>query len=530
MGLLERIYFNIGARVRQERRKKSKKAGEKMKEQAFLQEVKEIQLLREALGLLDWDTQTGMPEKSSAYRSEVVSYLSGLAFERKIGPKIQEALSYFKDNQAELSDLGKMVYEKVEEEYLLNKKIPTDQMEAYMKVLSQAHTNWVQARETKDFNDMKPSIQQIIGYLKAFIPCWQKDEKTPYDVLLTQYEPGMTVEKLDKLFAELKEGIISIRKAIESQGVKPRTDFLSRKMTKEQQRRFVVGVVEQLGYDFSRGRLDDTVHPFMLDLNRNDARITTRWEENNFSMAVFGVIHEAGHGMYEQNIDSKFDYTPLGGGTSMGIHESQSLFNEIIIGSNRAFWQKQYPFFKECAQGTFDDIEFDEFYASLKETKASLIRIEADSLTYPLHIIIRYEIEKMIFNEEADLDKLPQIWNDKYEEYLGIRPADDLEGILQDVHWSGGNFGYFPSYALGYMYAAQLLHAMTKEINIDEVLASNDYSSIREWLTQHIHQYGASRKPNRLIMDATGEELNPRYLIDYMKTIYFDIYQIQETV
>lgn len=231
--------------------------------------------------------------------------------------------------------------------------------------------------------------------------------------------------------------------------------------------------------------------------------------------------------MYEQNFDPKFDFTPLSEGASMGIHESQSLFNEIIIGSNRAFWQKQYPFFQECAEGTFDDITFEDFYASLKETKASLIRIDSDSLTYPLHIIIRYEIEKMLFNGSLEVADLPKVWNEKYQEYLGVSPENDLEGVLQDVHWSGGSFGYFPSYALGYMYAAQLFHAMKQELSVDEILASEDYSDIRKWLTQHIHQYGASRKPNQLIYDATGEELNPSYLIDYMKAIYFDVYHVQ---
>jgi len=321
---------------------------------------------------------------------------------------------------------------------------------------------------------------------------------------------------------------MSIRQALVEKGTAPETDFLSRKMTKEQQKRFVVGVIKQLGYDFSRGRLDDTIHPFMIGINRNDVRITTRWNEEDFKMATFGVIHEAGHGMYEQNIDEKYTYTPVGEGTSMGIHESQSLFNEIIVGSNRSFWEKQYPFFQECAEGTFDDISFDDFYRSLQYTKASLIRIEADSLTYPLHIIIRYEIEKMMFNEGLEVEKLPEVWNQKYEEYLGIRPTNDLEGILQDVHWSGASFGYFPSYALGFMYAAQLLHAMKKDIAIDEILASDDYSPIKEWMTEKIHQYGASRKPNQLIQDATGEALNPQYLIDFMRKLYFSVYGVEE--
>jgi len=499
-----------------------------MKEQEFLQEIKEIELLKEALGLLEWDSQTGMPEASSAFRGETVGYLSGMAFERSVGPKIQEGLTYFDTHSDELSELGLAVYKKVKEEYELNHSIPTNRMQAYNTALTNAHNAWLQARKSKDFAQMKNEIQTIVDFLKEFIPYWKKDEATNYDVLLNQYEPDLSVEKLDQIFGQVKSGIMEIRAKIAEKGTIPRTDFLSRRVTKEQQRTFVIGVAAQLGYDFSRGRLDDTVHPFMLDLNRNDARITTRWDELNFAMATFGVIHEAGHGIYEQSIDPKYDHTPLSAGASMGIHESQSLFNEIILGSNKHFWKKQFPFFQKCTEGTFDDIEFETFYDSLKETKASLVRIEADSLTYPLHIIIRYEIEKMIFNEGVSVADLPQIWNDKYEEYLGIRPINDLEGIVQDVHWSGGSFGYFPSYALGYMYAAQLRHAMGKEINVDAVLASADYSSIKDWLTKHIHQYGASRKPNQLILDATGETLNPQYLIDYMKSIYYDVYKIKE--
>ena len=498
-----------------------------MKEKEFLQEVKEINLLQQALGILDWDTQTGMPEKASAYRSEVDSYLYSIYFSKKIGPKIKEAIRYFSEHPEELSEVGTAVFAKVKEEYDLEHRVPEDLMRKYTAAVSSAHKQWQKARETKQFSDFQHALNQNIELTKQLIPYWRKDEKTNYDVLLNQYEPGMTVEILDKVFDQLKEGILSIRRTLQEKGTEPETDFLNRRMTKKQQKRFVVKVIEQLGYDFSRGRLDDTVHPFMTGINPNDARITTRWNETDFKMAVFGVIHEAGHGMYEQDIDDKYAYTPIYQGTSMGIHESQSLFNEIIVGSSRSFWKKQYPFFQECAEGTFDDIPFDKFYRSLNHTKSSLVRIEADSLTYPLHIIIRYEIEKMIFNEGVDVAELPEIWNQKYEEYLGIRPTNDVEGILQDVHWSGASFGYFPSYALGYMYAAQLLHSLQQEIDVENVLASDDYSPIKNWMSEHIHQYGASRKPNQLIMDATHEPLNPQYLIDYMRELYFNVYQVK---
>lgn len=410
-----------------------------MKEQEFLKELKEIDLLQQAMGILGWDNQTGMPEKASDYRAEVDSYLYGLYFDKKVGEPIQEAISYFGKHPDELSEVGKAAYQLVKEEYELQKDVPNELAMAASAATSKAHTAWLKARKEKDFTLFKDALSENIRLTKELIPYWKKNELTNYDVLLNQYEPNMTVEILDNVFSQVRDGIMDIRRQLAEKGTAPDTSILSRKMTEAQQRKFISKVIADLGYDFSRGRLDNTVHPFATGINHNDVRLTTRWSETDFSMGLFGVIHEAGHGMYEQNIDEKYEGTPVHEGASMGIHESQSLFNEIIIGSNRNFWAKQYPFFQECAEGTFDDVSFDTFYDSLKHSKASLIRIEADSLTYVIHIIIRYEIEKMIFNETVSIDELPKIWNDKYEEYLGIRPENDLEGILQDVHWSGSS-------------------------------------------------------------------------------------------
>lgn len=496
-----------------------------MKEQDFLAELKEIDLLRQALAILEWDMQTGMPQKASEERGETVGYLTKLSFEKEVGPKMKAFIDYFSEHKEELSEIGLSAFEKVSEEYERNNKIPAEKMQAFSKAVSMADQSWQKARQTKDFADFKDALAKNIGYTKEFIPLWRKNEKTPYDVLLNLYEPEMTTGVLDKVFAELLTGITEIREKLAT-GQAPRVDFIQRTVPRQQQEAFIREVIAQLGYDFSRGRMDDTIHPFMTGINPNDARITTRWNENDFTMAIFGMIHEAGHGMYEQNIDKKYTYTPLYAGASMGIHESQSLFNELIIGGNRQFWQKQFPLFQKCTEGTFDDIDFETFYKGLKQTKASLIRVESDSLTYPIHIIIRYEIEKMIFNEDLSVEDLPKVWNQKYQEYLGIQPQDDLEGILQDVHWSGASFGYFPSYALGYMYAAQLHHQIEKDLDFEAILASDDYSPIRQWLTEHIHQFGASRKPNQLIFDATGEQLNPQYLLDYLKKVYYPVYNI----
>ncbi|MBF0779695.1 MULTISPECIES: carboxypeptidase M32 [unclassified Granulicatella] len=496
------------------------------KELEFRAYLKEIAMFNEATALFGWDTQTGMPRDAVDFRAEVSSYFSGKAFEMSISAKMEEFLTYFSQHSDILSQDGLLIYKEVKKEFDLNRNIPIDRYTAYIKCLGKADETWHEGRKTKSFEPFKQSLEEIVQFLKEFIPLQRKDEATPYDVLLNQYEPGMTVEKLDSLFSELRDGLMAIRQTLTEKGTVPQTDFLSRYVPKSQQHKLVTELAKRIDYNFDKGRLDDTTHPFMQNLNRNDARITTRWNEHDFKMATFGVIHEAGHGIYEQNIDARFDYTPLATGTSMGMHESQSLFYEIIVGSHKEFWKNNFSLFQEATEGTFKDIDFDTFYKGLHKSEPSFIRIEADTLTYPLHIIIRYEIEKMIFNEDLPVSELPRVWNEKYQEYLGITPENDLEGVLQDVHWSAGLFGYFPSYALGYMYAAQLYHTMEKTLDFTEEFAKDNYRKIREWLSAHIHQYGSSKKPNELILEATGEALSPRYLLDIQQKRYFDIYGI----
>ncbi|EUJ27089.1 thermostable carboxypeptidase [Listeria grayi FSL F6-1183] len=282
-----------------------------------------------------------------------------------------------------------------------------------------------------------------------------------------------------------------------------------------------------MGFDFEAGRLDDTIHPFAIGMNPGDVRITTRYDEANFKMAVFGIIHEGGHAIYEQNFAPRLVGTNLASGASMGIHESQSLFYEIIVGSSLAFWKSNYPALQQVADSHLDNVSLEDFYRAVNLTESSLIRIEADILTYPLHIMIRYELEKALINEELEVKDLPQVWADKYEAYLGIRPENDTEGVLQDIHWSGGDFGYFPSYALGLMYAAQMYHQLQKEIpNVEKVIASDDYSPIKNWLTEHVHQYGKLKEPLEILQDTTGESLNPNYLLDLLEKRYQFVYQL----
>lgn len=284
-------------------------------------------------------------------------------------------------------------------------------------------------------------------------------------------------------------------KKIAASSNKPDTSVLFKHFPREEQRALSLEILAQLGYDFDAGRLDESVHPFMIGLNHGDNRITTKYDEADFRSAIFGTIHECGHAMYEQNIDAKLDGLPLAQGTSMGIHESQSLFYENFVGRNEKFWEHNYERLQKYSPAQFGEVALADFLRAINMVEPSLIRIEADELTYALHIMIRYEIERDLFNGDLQAKDLPQVWNAKYEEYLGIRPETDAQGVLQDMHWSGGMFGYFPSYALGLIYAAQWKHAMDKDIpNFDDLLANGELLPIREWLSDKVHQYGALKK------------------------------------
>ena len=281
-----------------------------------------------------------------------------------------------------------------------------------------------------------------------------------------------------------------------------------------------------MGYDFEAGRLDETIHPFAIGINPNDVRVTTRYDEYDFRTAVFGTIHEGGHALYEQNIDPDLYQTVLASGASMGIHESQSLFWENFVGRSHSFWESHFNLFKKYAPESFQSLEFESFYRAINDVKPSMIRIEADELTYSLHIIIRYELEKELIDGDLQVKDLPEAWNAKMEAYLGIRPENDFEGLLQDIHWAAGDIGYFPTYALGYMYAAQIFDAIKTDINFDQMIRFGDFEPIKAWLTEKIHRHGKMKQPLELIEEVTGEGLNPDHLIQYLTNKYTEIYQL----
>ncbi|PLR82704.1 MULTISPECIES: carboxypeptidase M32 [Bacillus] len=494
-------------------------------EQDFLDYVKKMTAYNEALSLMFWDLRTGAPKKGIEQRSEVIGMLSSEVFRMSTSEEMAAYIAKLSSTE-QLSEVTAKILEESKKDYDRNKKIPAGEYKEYVILQSKAESVWEEAKAKSDFSMFLPFLNKLVETNKRFINYWGY-EGNKYNTLLDMYEPGVTVEILDKVFGELREKIVPLVKRISDSANKPATEFLYKKFPKDKQKGFSEEILRQMGYNFDAGRLDETVHPFAIGLNPGDVRVTTKYDETDFRTAVFGTIHEGGHALYEQNISTELVGTSLCTGTSMGIHESQSLFYENFVGRNESFWTKNYGLLKSYAEGQFDNVDLGDFYRAINESKPSLIRIEADELTYPLHVIIRYEIEKGLFNDEINVEDLPQVWNDKYEEYLGVRPENDAQGVLQDVHWSGGSFGYFPSYALGYMYAAQFKNALLKDIpNYDQLLEQGNLLPVKEWLTEKVHKHGKMKKPLEILTDVTGEGLNANYLIDYLYEKYGRVYEL----
>ncbi|GGE40594.1 carboxypeptidase M32 [Pullulanibacillus camelliae] len=496
-------------------------------EKLFFQYVNKMKHYEEALALIGWDLRTGAPKKGVEQRSEVIGSLSEDVFKMTIADELKDYIDALTDEgvQKELSEVTKRSVEVCKKRYEQNINIPANEYKDYIILQSKAESVWEEAKKNSDFSMLQPYLEKLVAFKKRMVEYWGHD-KNKYNALLDLYEPGVTVETIDRVFGQLREHIVPLVKAIGTTA-QPEASFLTVPFSKQQQRDFSVWMLKEMGYDFSAGRLDETAHPFQISINPGDVRVTTHYDEQDFRPAIFGTIHEGGHALYEQNISKDLIGTPLCEGTSMGIHESQSLFFENFIGRSRPFWEHYYGAFQKAAHGAFDHIGLDAFYRATNLSQPSFIRIHADELTYPLHIIVRYEIEKALFDGDLQVKDLPGVWNDKMESYLGIRPQNDSEGVLQDIHWSGGDFGYFPSYALGYIYAAQFQHIMLRDLpNFDSLLQQGNMKPIRLWLSEQIHQYGALKKPMQIVQDVTGEALNAQYLIDYLNKKYRDIYNL----
>jgi carboxypeptidase Taq len=367
-------------------------------------------------------------------------------------------------------------------------------------------------------------LEKIIKYQKRYVESVGY-EAHPYDVLLDDYEEGMTVAKLEPFFEALKSRIVPLLNKI-SKAKKVDVTCVSKKFDIQKQKEHSYQTAKQLGFDFDSGLLKESSHPFTLNFNKYDVRMTTRYIEDLFTSSLFSTIHETGHAIYEQNIGDNIYDTILGTGVSLGIHESQSRFYENLIGKNKSFWVHNYSGLQELFPDNLKNTNVNEFYKAINNVEPSFIRVEADELTYSLHILVRFEIEKEIFEKDIQVSDLPQLWNDTYTKYLGITPDNYANGILQDVHWSAGLFGYFPTYALGSAYASQFFDCMSKSFDVNKAIEKNELHKIREFLTEGIHKYGSLKPADMLVSDLTGELLNSKYYVEYLEKKFTDIYSL----
>lgn len=476
-----------------------------------------------AINIIDWDANTLAPEEASEYTAKAMGILSQEQFTSLINPKVKEIMEGLKEE--ELSQTEKAILRRLKKEYQKSEAVPANEMREFTELAARATNVWQKAKKEQNFSLYAPYLEKIVEYKKKFAGYSKKEGGSLYNVLLDGYEESFHVEELDRFFSKLKEEIIPLLKKVE-QAEEIDDSFFYQEYDIEKQKEFNVFLAEYMGFDFKRGVIAESEHPFTTSWHNHDVRITTHYYKDNLSSGILSTIHEGGHALYEQGIRDEFTQTLVGEGASCAMHESQSRFYENVLGRSEAFWEPLYPKLQDTFPKQLGQVSLGQFVRALNKVKVDFIRTEADELTYCLHIMVRYELEKQMIEEDVPVDKLPGLWNQKYQEYLGITPNNEKEGILQDVHWSMGDIGYFPSYALGNAFAAQIYHTMKKELPVEELLRKGKIAEITAYLKEHIHQYGASKEPREMLKALTGEEFNPDYYIQYLKEKFEQVYQL----
>lgn len=494
--------------------------------QSALEKFKKLQQTQAAydhvLGVLFLDATTVAPKDTWEGRGKTMEIMSQITYDLMASPENGELFDYLTVNADALDAQTKRELEVLRKNYEQMKKIPADEYVAYSVLLNDAQNIWERAKNEDDFNAFAPCLEKIVEYNRKFAHYYDPD-KAPYDALLNEYEEGLDMETLDEFFGKLR-GVIA--QLLEKIGKVPQIDdsFLHVHYPVEKQRVFSDYLMEVLGMDRSHCGIAETEHPYTTNFNNKDVRITTHYYEDDLASSMYSVIHEGGHALYELGADDRYNQTALSGGVSMGLHESQSRFYENIIGRSRAFVNCIFPKVKELFPEQLADVDAEMFYRAVNKAQPSLIRTEADELSYCNHVMIRYEIEKQLIAGTLSVSDVPAEWNRLYREYLGIDVPNDRLGCLQDSHWSGGSIGYFPSYALGSAYGAQMLHVMTQELgDIYADIEKGDLSRITGWLKSNIHTHASFKKPGELFEQVCGK-FDVSYYIDYLTRKYTELY------
>ena len=491
--------------------------------------LKEAEIYSHACHVLTFDQETICPPEAMEEQGEVTAFLGNQAFRLMKRVDFIEASDYLCDHMEELGELDRRMAVMLRRSRLKTRNITPEMDHAFSKIMNRAFVNWINAKQNSDFGIFAPSLQEVretnLRQVELRDPDPELSVRTPLDSLLSDYEYGMNSEDLDACFNRCKERLLPLLREIMSSGKKIRTDFMSRRVTDEQQRTLTRYLLETIGYDFRRGAFTTAEHPFTDGLGKNDVRVTTHFYPDNFASSMYSVIHEGGHALFDQNQPREnFDYF-IHDMKTLGMHESVSRFYENRIGRSREFVHLVYPKIREIMPQVLSDVTEEELYEALNVVQPSLIRTEADEFTYTFHVIIRYEMEKMIINENVPVGDLPRIWNDKYEEYLGIRPGNDREGILQDVHWSSG-FGYFPTYAVGNMYNAMYMNRMKEELDVAGAVSNGDFAAVNGWMKEHVFSKADRLSPKEWIRDITGRSFTPEDFLDYLEEKYRELYGI----
>lgn len=488
--------------------------------------------LHDTLSLLEWDQQTFMPEAGAGGRAEQIATLSRLAHERATDPELGRLLEELEPGlgspEARETDDGALVRVALRD-FRRATCLPAELVEATARATALAEPAWAAARAASDWSRFAPHLERIVELTRRTADAYGYEDH-PLDALLDLHEPGLTRARLTELFAGLREELVPMVRAVAEQQ-DDREAPLHGDFDVAVQEAFGREVVERFGYDFRRGRQDRAVHPFCATVGPDDVRITTRFDPGFLSTALFSTLHEAGHGLYEQNVPRPFARSPLAAGASTGVHESQSRLWENCVGRSRAFWRAFYPRLRELFPGALSGVEPEAFYRAINRSAPTPIRVEADELTYDLHVLVRFELESRLLSGELAVTDLPAAWNAGMEELLAVTPADDAEGALQDIHWPSGAFGYFPTYTVGNLLAAQLWEAaVASRPEIPEEIERGVFDALRAWLAEHVWRHGRKFDPDDLVTRATGRPVEPGPYLCRLRHKYGELYELPATV
>jgi len=493
--------------------------------------VRDANCLGSVEWLLGWDQETMMPERGVAYRAEQMALLARLAHEAWTSPRIGELLEAcerdtdlsgdaFSDPAANIREIRR--------DYDIANKLPAKLVEEIAKISSLAQHEWQEARRNSDFSQFRPSLERIVDLLQQKAKCigWPEGGE-PWDALADHYEPGMTAVWVEEIFTPLRARLKGLLDEILGAPKRPSNRFNEIELPIEQQKKFVRFVAESIGFDFSRGRLDTSAHPFCSHTHCNDVRMTTRFRNTDVNDALGSTMHECGHGIYEQGVLYEHVGTPLGQSVSLGIHESQSRMWENQVGRSRAFWKWCHPKLRDHFGDAVRDLDLDEVYAGANIVTPGFIRVEADEATYNMHIMVRFELERAILKGDLAVADIPAAWNAKYKEYLNLDVPNDAKGCLQDIHWSGASMGYFPTYTLGNLYCAQFFEeAMEDMPDLDKQFERGEFSNLQRWLNENIHRHGRRYRPEQLCERVTGKPLSADPLMRHLESKLRPIYGI----